>query len=640
MVVGKSIENTSPVSPAGGDIILAVDGLQIEFGTQAGAVCAVADLSFDLRRDKTLAIVGESGSGKSVSALAVLGLVKHIGGRVAGGRLMFQSDAHGRAIDLAALDERDLRVVRGSEIAMIFQEPMTSLNPVFTIGSQIVETLTLHRGISRGEARARARDLLDLVRLPNAGRLLDSYPHQLSGGMRQRAMIAMALSCQPKVLIADEPTTALDVTVQAQILHIIRELQAEFQTAVIFISHDMGVVSEMADDVLVMRHGARVALAPAVEIFKAPQAAYTRALLAAVPKLGSMTGTTHPELFHLPDETGNKVQPDGDLKPAGGGVSEPVIEVRDLTTRYDIRGGLLNRVTHRVHAAESVSFTIHAGETLALVGESGSGKSTVGKTIQQLVEPVAGEVRFRGREILSLPKAERKRFRREIQYVFQDPYGSLNPRKSVGASIIEPALTHGLIRGGADIRARVTELLEKVGLEAGHAERYPHEFSGGQRQRVCIARALACDPRLIIADEAVSALDVSVQAQVINLLMKLQAETGLAYLFITHDMAVVERVSHRVAVMYLGQLVEIGTRAQIFETPHHPYTKRLLAAVPVIDPASRPTKPPLEGEIPSPIRRIGDEPQVHEFHQIETGHFVASDATSNESFVRTPPTPA
>lgn len=621
----KDISNTT-AAQTGVDRLLEVRDLKINFGSGTLMSSAVTSLSFDLHQNQTLAIVGESGSGKSVSALALLGLLKHLGGHVAEGSLTFQSDIHGRAVDLAKLDEQQLRSVRGNEIAMIFQEPMTSLNPVFTIGSQIAETLALHRGMNRSSARAEVRNLLDLVRLPNAARLLDNYPHQLSGGMRQRAMIAMALSCQPKVLIADEPTTALDVTIQAEILYIIRELQAEFQTAVVFISHDMGVVSEMADEVLVMRHGALVEKAPVTEIFERPQADYTRDLLAAVPKLGSMKGTNHPKVFDIPgqDKVPAQLEIVADTT-ADSASAEPVIEVRDLTTRYDIRGGLFNRVTHRVHAAEKISFSIRVGETLALVGESGSGKSTVGKTIQQLVEPVSGQVHFRGHDIFTLPKAQRKQFRREIQYVFQDPYGSLNPRKTVGASILEPALTHGLANATTG-KVLVSNLLVKVGLDAGYAARYPHEFSGGQRQRVCIARALACDPRLIIADETVSALDVSVQARVVNLLMRLQAERGLAYLFISHDMAVVERVSHRVAVMYLGQLVEIGSRQQIFEDPQHSYTKKLLAAVPVVDPSRRPTRPPLDGDIPSPMRSIDDPPAIHTFNEVNTGHFVANEA--------------
>ncbi len=609
--------------PATSSPILSVQDMTIEFGVGDFAVRAVDGLSFDLQANKTLAIVGESGSGKSISSLALLGLLKNIGGRVTTGRMAFQSALLGDTVDLAQASEQELRQIRGNEIAMIFQEPMTSLNPVFTIGAQMVETLVLHQKLSKKEARAKALEFLDLVRLPNAKRLLDSYPHQLSGGMRQRVMIAMAICCEPKILIADEPTTALDVTIQAQILHIIRDLQAELGTAVIFISHDMGVVSEMADDVLVMKASKFVESGTVKEVLGAPKADYTKALLAAVPRIGSMTGTQAPKLFDIPGVTvastsGKAINEVIDVNVA------PVLEIEDLTTRYDIRGGLFNKVTHRVHAAEKVSFKIYPGETLALVGESGSGKSTVGKTIQQLVEPVSGAMRYHGRDIFSLPAEERKVFQKQTQYVFQDPYGSMNPRKTVGESLVEPAWVHGLVKTKTQARDLAADLLTKVDLPAEYAGRYPHQFSGGQRQRVCIARALACNPSLVIADEAVSALDVSVQAQVVNLMMKLQADHNLSYLFITHDMAVVERVSHRVAVMYLGQIVELGTRQQIFENPQHPYTKRLLAAVPVLDPGHRPNRPPLEGEIPSATRAVGDEPEIVTFRQVSEGHFVGT----------------
>ncbi|MBU2963093.1 ABC transporter ATP-binding protein [Citreicella sp. C3M06] len=602
--------------------LLSVRDLSVEFGDVSSPARVVDGVSFDLDHNRTLAIVGESGSGKSITSLAILGLLKHLGGRVAGGELLFQSEVLGRQVDLGNLSERELRKIRGNEIAMIFQEPMTSLNPVYTIGSQMGETLALHQDLSRSAARRKALEFLDLVRLPNAKRLLGNYPHQLSGGMRQRVMIAMALCCQPKILIADEPTTALDVTIQAQILHIIRDLQAQMQTSVIFISHDMGVVSEMADDVLVMKASKPIEAGAVKEVLGHPKAPYTQALLAAVPRIGSMTGTTMPKLFDIP---GLEIAPEEvPAKPVDR--SKPVLEIEDLTVRFDIRGGLLSRVTHRVHAAEKVSFNIYPGETLALVGESGSGKSTVGKTIQQLQEPVSGAMRFHGQDIFSLPAEDRKAFRKQTQYVFQDPYGSLNPRKPVGESLIEPAWVHGLVTSRAEAKEKVADLLVKVGLPAEHADRFPHQFSGGQRQRLCIARALACDPSLIIADEAVSALDVSVQAQVVNLLMKLQAEQGLSYLFITHDMAVVERISHRVAVMYLGQIVEIGTRQQIFENPQHPYTKRLLSAVPVLNPGVRPTRTPLEGEIPNAMRAVGDEPAPIEFVAVSDGHFVAAQA--------------
>ncbi|QUS35662.1 ABC transporter ATP-binding protein [Falsirhodobacter algicola] len=606
----------TPASP-----ILSVRDLTIEFGQGASALRAVDGLSFDLAPNRTLAIVGESGSGKSISSLAVLGLLKHLGGRIASGSIAFQSAQLGRTIDLVQAPQPLLRKIRGKEIAMIFQEPMTSLNPVFTIGSQMAETLALHDGLSRRVARARAVEFLDLVRLPNARRLLDSYPHQLSGGMRQRVMIAMALCCQPKILIADEPTTALDVTIQAQILHIIRELQADLGTSVIFISHDMGVVSEMADDVLVMKASRRIESGPVRDVLGAPREDYTRALLAAVPRIGSMTGTDAPRLFDLPGAPALPAEPATAPQKAA---DRPLLDIEDLTTRYDIRGGFFGNVTHRVHAAEKVSFKIYPGETLALVGESGSGKSTVGKSIQQLVTPVSGRMRYHGRDIFSLPAADRKAFQKQTQYVFQDPYGSLNPRKTVGESLVEPAVVHGLVTTKTQARKLAAELLAKVDLPADHAARYPHQFSGGQRQRLCIARALACDPSLIIADEAVSALDVSVQAQVVNLMMGLQAKHNLSYLFITHDMAVVERISHRVAVMYLGQIVEIGTRRQIFENPQHAYTKRLLSAVPVLNPGQRPTRRPIEGEIPSVMRAVGDEPEPVMLHRVSDGHFVAA----------------
>ena len=602
--------------------ILSVENLTIEFGKGAEAQKVVDNLSFSLESNKTLAIVGESGSGKSISSLAVLGLLKHLGASVTSGSIQFESKIHNSRVDLTALQESALRLIRGNEIAMIFQEPMTSLNPVYTVGTQIIETLMLHQHASFQKARAEALRLIDLVRLPNAIRILNCYPHQLSGGQRQRIMIAIALSCRPKILIADEPTTALDVTVQAQILQIIKDLQAELKNSVIFISHDMGVVSEMADEILIMRSARKVEADKAHVIFNRPKADYTKALLAAVPKIGSMKGKPNPDFFHISPDNSAK-------KPINGAVSvpdyrKPLLQVKDLTTHYSVRGGFLKRVTHKIHAVQGVSLEIYPGETLALVGESGSGKSTIGKTIQQLVNPESGQIHFKGQDVLSLSKSARKTFLRNIQYVFQDPFGSLNPRKDVRTSIIEPAITHGLISDKNAITKRVEELLLKVGLNPEHANRFPHEFSGGQRQRICIARALSCQPKLIIADEAVSALDVTVQAQVLNLLMTLQAQAGLAYLFITHDMAVVERVSHRVAVMYLGRLVEIGTRQQIFENPQHPYTKKLMNAVPVVDPDRKRERVSLEGEIPNVIHPVGYQPALATFEEITKGHFVAT----------------
>ena len=603
--------------------LLSVRNLNVEFDTPQGVFRAVDDLSFDVSPGRTLAIVGESGSGKSVTSMAIMRLTDYNRGRIASGQVMFRS-RDGTVLDMTKAEPSTLLRMRGNEMSMIFQEPMTSLNPVFTVGNQIVEALLLHRGMSPREARTEALALLRKVRLPDAERLLDAYPHQLSGGMRQRAMIAMALSCRPTLLIADEPTTALDVTIQAQILNTIRELQRDFGTAVVFITHDMGVVAEMADDVVVMWRGRKVEQGPVEQIFNAPQHPYTQTLLAAVPRLGSLTGQPYP--LRTPLEV-----LDGDVRRTVGTTQvqstarydAPLLQVEKLTTRFDVRRNWLGRATHRVHAVESVSLEIYPGETLALVGESGSGKSTIGKTLQQLVEPTSGTIRFDGQDIDMLDAAGRRKLRQDIQYIFQDPYASLDPRKRVGFSIAEPIRTHDLLTDDNEIERRVAQLLVDVGLKPEHANRFPHEFSGGQRQRVCIARALSCNPKLIIADESVSALDVSIQAQIIDLLMALQAERGLSYLFITHDMAVVEKISHRVAVMYLGQIVEIGTRQAVFETPAHPYTRKLLAAVPVAEPGRHKDTSLIEGEIPSPMRAVGDEPAILKLIEISRDHRAA-----------------
>ncbi len=606
--------------------LLSVRSLSVAFGQGAGAFRAVKDVSFDVLPGRTLAVVGESGSGKSVTSLAIMRLTDYTGGRIAGGEVLFRPQG-GEALNLVKASDTRLREIRGNDIAMIFQEPMTSLNPVFTIGNQITETLTLHEGLNARDARLRAKELLEKVRLPDADKLLDRYPHQLSGGMRQRVMIAMALACNPKLLIADEPTTALDVTIQAQILNIIRDLQAEMGTAVIFITHDMGVVAEMADDVVVMWKGDKVEQGPVREIFAEPKHPYTRALLSAVPRLGSLSGQP------LPKRTPVIVMDGGAPKQVGethiqdtADYTKPILQVEKLTTRFDVGTTFFGRVTHRVHAVEEVSFDIYPGETLALVGESGSGKSTIGRTLQQLIEPTGGTVRFDGRDMAAMSHAERRRLRQQIQYIFQDPFASLDPRHTVGYSIAEPIIVHGLIRDRKAIDRRVQELLEQVGLQPQHAKRYPHEFSGGQRQRVCIARALASDPKLVIADESVSALDVSIQAQIVNLLMELQERRHLSYLFITHDMAVVEKISHRVAVMYLGQIVEIGTRQAVFENPQHSYTRKLLSAVPIADPDRERARSRIEGEIPSPVRPVGQEPAIHRMREVEPGHWVAVEA--------------
>jgi len=503
-------------------------------------------------------------------------------------------------------------------MAMIFQEPMTSLNPVFPVGEQIAESLRLHQAMDHRAARQAALQMLDLVRIPEAKDVLNRYPHQLSGGMRQRVMIAMALSCKPALLIADEPTTALDVTIQAQILQLIRVLQQEMQMGVIFITHDMGVVAEIADRVLVMRQGEQVEQGPVRELFAAPQQPYTQALLAAVPRLGSMAELDFPAKFPLPNGADNGGPQD--TVPPG---ATPILRVENLVTRFDLRSGILNRVTRRVHAVENVSFDLYPGETLGLVGESGCGKSTTGRSLLKLVDSQRGTITFDGRQINQLKGPALQHLRRDIQFIFQDPYASLDPRLTVGFSIMEPLLVHNVARGKA-AQERVAWLLERVGLKPEHARRYPHEFSGGQRQRICIARALALNPKVVIADESVSALDVSIQAQIVNLLLDLQREFGIAFLFISHDMAVVERISHRVAVMYLGQIVEIGPRRAVFENPQHAYTRKLMAAVPVADPNHAYKRQPLlVDEIPSPIRALGDEPVTAPLVQVGPGHFVA-----------------
>jgi glutathione transport system ATP-binding protein len=605
--------------------VIAVDDLSVSFARDGRRFDAVRGLSFSVERGETLAIVGESGSGKSVTSLALMRLVENGGGRLAGGRIAFRR-RNGRVLDLAQASNATMRAIRGADIAMIFQEPMTSLNPVFTVGDQIAEAIALHQRKTRTEARAEALRLLDLVRIPQSRRVFARYPHQLSGGMRQRVMIAMALSCKPALLIADEPTTALDVTIQAQILQLIRGLQDEMNMGVIFITHDMGVVAEVADRVLVMYRGEKVEEGRADALFAAPSHPYTNALLAAVPRLGSMQGTDRPAKFPLLQvRTGAAAAAPApsDAQPEVHTGTPPILRVRDLVTRFPVKSGLLGRVTQQVHAVERVSFDLRAGETLALVGESGCGKSTTGRSLLRLVESQSGTIEFDGRDISALTGPDLQALRRNIQFIFQDPFASLNPRLTVGFSIMEPLLVHGVARGD-EAQARVASLLEKVGLPADAARRYPHEFSGGQRQRIAIARALALNPKVVIADESVSALDVSVQAQIVNLMLDLQRELGVAYLFISHDMAVVERVSHRVAVMYLGQIVEIGPRRAVFEAPRHPYTKKLMSAVPVADPARRHARRVLPAdEIPNPIRALGDEPVVAPLVAVGPDHYVA-----------------
>ncbi|CAB3701513.1 dipeptide ABC transporter ATP-binding protein [Achromobacter aegrifaciens] len=607
--------------------VVQVNDLTVRFKTPERTVEAVRKVSFHVDRGETLAIVGESGSGKSVTSLALMRLVEYGGGRIVNGGMLLRRRS-GEVLDLLNAPDSTLQRVRGADVAMIFQEPMTSLNPSFTAGNQIAEALQLHQGLDAAAARAETLRMLERVRIPEARAILDRYPHQLSGGMRQRVMIAMALSCKPQLLIADEPTTALDVTIQAQILQLIRQLQEEMDMGVIFITHDMGVVAEVADRVLVMYRGDKVEEGSSDEVFARPQHAYTRALLSAVPRLGAMQGTDEPAPFPLLRVDDPTARPQAAAAPVAAASTVrrengPVLKVRDLTTSFDITGGILGRVQKRVHAVEKVSFDLYPGETLSLVGESGCGKTTTGRSLLQLVKSKAGSIEFDGKNIGALRGSAMQTLRQHIQFIFQDPFASLDPRMTVGYSIMEPLLIHGVARGKA-AQDRVRWLMDKCGLLPEMIDRYPHEFSGGQRQRICIARALALNPKVVIADESVSALDVSIQAQIVNLLLDLQRELGVSFLFISHDMAVVERVSHRVAVMYLGQIVEIGPRRAIFENPQHPYTKKLMAAVPIADPQRRHRERSLlVDEIPSPMRKLGDDPLVEPLVAVGEGHFVA-----------------
>ena len=610
--------------------LIEVDDLRVYFPLEDETVKAVEGVSWHIDKGETLAVVGESGSGKSVTAMSLMRLTDYAGGKIMSGTANFRRK-NGATVDLASEKQDVMRNIRGNDISMIFQEPMTSLNPVFTVGMQIAEAIILHQGKTEEEALDMALEMLKLVRIPEPEKQLTQYPHQLSGGMRQRVMIAMALSCRPSLLIADEPTTALDVTIQAQILGLIKKLQQDIGMSVMFITHDMGVVAEVADRVVVMLRGEKVEEGPAVEIFHNPQHPYTKALLSAVPKLGSMNGRTLPAKFANVDISraeGDEVKEQTsdeellDIRDTVRRDDAPLIEVKGLTTRFDIRKGLFGTATGRIHAVEGIDFSLQPGETLALVGESGCGKSTTGRSIIRLEEPTRGSVKFEGQELTKLSAKQMRPYRRQMQMIFQDPFASLNPRMTVGDAIAEPIIVHELAKG-PEARDRVASLLQRVGLEPEHAARYPHEFSGGQRQRLCIARALGLEPQLIIADEAVSALDVSIQAQVINLMMDLQEEFGLSYLFISHDMAVVERVSHRVAVMYLGEIVELGMRGQVFENPQHPYTKKLMSSVPVADPNLRKKELNLmTDEIPSPLKPIGYEPDEVELVSVDEGHYV------------------
>ena len=595
--------------------IASFENLRVEFDTKDGKVVAVEDVSFEIKPKQTVCLVGESGSGKSVSSLSMMRLVEFGGGKLSGGKILF-TNSEGRKINLSNSNQKQMRNIRGNEIGMIFQEPMTALNPVFTIERQLTEGLIVHKKISKRKAKMEALELLRLVRIPEPEMRMQQYPHELSGGMRQRVVIAMALACEPRLLIADEPTTALDVTIQAEILALINRLKVETNAAILFITHDMAVVAQMADRVVVMHNGKKMEEGTVHEIFNNPQHEYTKSLLAAVPKLGEMASRKYPEPMRLVGQKKTKA-----LKPIVG-TNEPLLKVNNLVTRYPVKGGMLRRTVARVHAVEDVSFTIMKGKTLSLVGESGCGKSTVGRSLIRLVEPTSGDVNLDGQNILSLNPKDMREARSNIQMVFQDPFASLNPTLTLFDQVAEPLRNFGTNNPG-ELRVKIGDLFDRVKLPRSFIRRYPHELSGGQRQRIAIARALALNPSLIVADEPVSALDVSVQAQVLNLMMELQVDLGLSYLFISHDMAVVERVSHDVGVMYLGRLVEIGPRPSIFRNPQHPYTQDLLKAVPIADPDKRKSERDLNFKpLPSPIHDLTHDPTPSEYKEVAKNHYV------------------
>uniref|UniRef100_A0A2A3K1N3 Glutathione ABC transporter ATP-binding protein GsiA n=1 Tax=Alloyangia mangrovi TaxID=1779329 RepID=A0A2A3K1N3_9RHOB len=551
--------------------IARIESLRVEFETKDGPVAGVEDVSFDIGPGETVCVVGESGSGKSVSSLSLMRLIEFGGGEIAKGRLIFDRKDGGET-DLAKASQDVMRDIRGNEIGMIFQEPMTALNPVFTVERQLTEGLRVHRGMTSEQAKARALELMQQVRIPEPERRLKQYPHELSGGMRQRVVIAMAMACKPRLLIADEPTTALDVTIQAEILALMDRLKRETGTSVMFITHDMAVVAQMADRVVVMFRGKKVEEGTVEDIFERPQHPYTQALLAAVPKLGEMRGKALPEPMRLLGRDQDEIKPIP-------GTETPLLEVKGLTTRFAVKGGFFRRTVANVHAVEDVSFTVNKGQTLSLVGESGCGKSTCGRSILRLVEPQKGRVLLDGVDVMGLGPNMLRDERREMQMIFQDPFASLNPQMNLADQVAEPMRNFGSHKG-KEMMDRVAMLFDRVELPRSFMRRFPHELSGGQRQRIAIARALALKPKLIIFDEAVSALDVPVRAQILDLVAELSRTRGLSYLFVSHDLSVVRCITDRVLVMREGEIVERGRTADVFDNPEHWYTKSLMEAAP------------------------------------------------------------
>lgn len=559
--------------------LLFVEDLSISFRSERGTNKAVEHISFEVRAGKTIAIVGESGSGKSVSSLSILKLLQKNKAIFHNGKFHFEESVSGNeALNLQPQDDV-LKELRGKSIAMIFQEPMTSLNPVMTCGEQVAEMLREHKKLTKIEAQKRTIELFHEVKLPRAEEMFSQYPHQLSGGQRQRVMIAMAISCEPKILIADEPTTALDVTVQNSILELLQSLQEKYKMGIIFITHDLGVVADIADDIVVMQRGYIVEKGSAIEVLTNPQHAYTKGLLACRPVMGQKVE----RLKTVSDFLNEKNEPHStaDVSSSQKIVeSETILDVKNLYKIYESSKGIFKKTHSVVKAVNDVSFQISKGETLGLVGESGCGKTTLSRMLLGLIPASEGQILFKGKDLCTLSKSEMRDMRKEMQIIFQDPYSSLNPKHTIGDSIMEPMMTFGLFESRKQREQRATELLEKTGLGSEHLSRYPHEFSGGQRQRIVIARALACEASFIVCDEAVSALDVSVQAQVLNLLNDLKRDFSLTYLFISHDLSVVYHISDRIMVMNKGTVEEIGTYNEVFLQPKSEYTKRLLEAIP------------------------------------------------------------
>ncbi len=585
------MQNSNP------NYLLEVKNLSVSFRNEKSVFKAVDDISFTIQPGETLGIVGESGSGKSVTSLSLMKLIAKPAGNIDNGMALLHTKSDG-ILDLLSLSDKVIRKYRGNDIAMIFQEPMTSLNPVFTCGDQVAEALRLHKKLSKKEARIETIKLFNRVKLPRAESMYDSYPHQLSGGQKQRVVIAMAISCEPKILIADEPTTALDVTVQATILELLKELQEETGMGMIFITHDLGVISRIANKVLVMYKGKAVEQGSVAEIFNDPKHPYTKGLLACrpaknismkrLPVIGDFMSIDANGNYH---ETGESVNEVLDRLKVADGAREsklhelksktPLLSVRNLQTYFPIKKGLFGKVAGEVKAVDNVNFDVYPGETLGLVGESGCGKTTLGRSILRLVEPTGGEIIYNGTDIRSLDATKLRLFRKQMQLIFQDPYSSLNPRLTAGTAIQEPMKVHQLYSNEKERKEMVLQLLTKVGLKEEHYHRYPHQFSGGQRQRICIARALSLNPDFIICDESVSALDVSVQAQVLNLLNELKEEKGLTYIFISHDLSVVRFMSDRMLVMNKGCIEEMGEANEVYNNPKSEYTRKLIEAIPL-----------------------------------------------------------